>query len=440
MQYPLPRGLRTWLLISDGLYKDGPIIHPLTAIGPMIPFASVPDLLVQPESWFELGNPGAETICIDLAYHWPSGDCPVFCSGDDARGTPPRVIAPSFDEWFSRVLAEGGREYWLDAGFECLGDPWAEHVRRTPAPDLPDRLKDTRARSRSRWCRESGSTSGRSPQQCWESPEATSRRSSATCNTARPGSPVRERHGGRGPNHAGPVMMLDDPHAARSWLASLGMRDPERGLRDLRDLRRRGGSPESFAQTLEQLAALLPACPDPAMALTNLDRFVAAAPDGAALLKSLGENLRTTEILIQILSTSQYFSELLIRDTSSLDWLRGGAVRHDREGLIDELWKRIPDGFERRVAPVWPSGGSATWRCCASATTTSCAACRWRSRRSTFRTSPTLAWKPPAASPAGTPSSGSASRGCETAGGLGSSCSASASLAARSSTTAPTST
>jgi hypothetical protein len=139
--FPLPPGLRSWLLISDGLYKDGPLIHPLTAIGPMIPFASVPDLLVQPESWFELGNPGTETICIDLAYHWPSGDCPVFCSGDDARGTVPRVIAPSFDEWLCRVLVEGGREYWLDAGFECLGDPWAEHRKRTPAPDLPERLK-----------------------------------------------------------------------------------------------------------------------------------------------------------------------------------------------------------------------------------------------------------------------------------------------------------
>jgi [glutamine synthetase] adenylyltransferase / [glutamine synthetase]-adenylyl-L-tyrosine phosphorylase len=141
----------------------------------------------------------------------------------------------------------------------------------------------------------------------------------------------------------GPATMLDDPNAARSWLASLGVRDTDRGLRDLRDLRRRGGSAESFAEILEQLAALLPACPDAGMALTNLDRFVAAAPDGAAMLNALGANPRTTEILVQLLSTSQYFSELLIRDTSSLDWLRAGAARHDRDGLIDELWKRIPD-------------------------------------------------------------------------------------------------
>src|SRR4051794_6075238 len=121
----LPEGLRAWLAISDGLYgPDGPLIHPLTAIGPMIPFARVPDLVVQPESWFELGNPGrGETVCIDLAYRWPGGDCPIFLSGDSESGTAPRVIAPSFESWFVRVLSEGGREYWFDPDFVPLGDP-----------------------------------------------------------------------------------------------------------------------------------------------------------------------------------------------------------------------------------------------------------------------------------------------------------------------------
>src|SRR4051794_16534085 len=46
----LPRALREWLLLSDGFYRRGaPLIHPLAAIGPMVPFARVPDLLVQPE-------------------------------------------------------------------------------------------------------------------------------------------------------------------------------------------------------------------------------------------------------------------------------------------------------------------------------------------------------------------------------------------------------
>ena len=58
--YQLPHGLQAWLRLSNGLFGGGPYIHPITAIGPMIPFARVPGMLVQPESWFELGNPNRQ--------------------------------------------------------------------------------------------------------------------------------------------------------------------------------------------------------------------------------------------------------------------------------------------------------------------------------------------------------------------------------------------
>src|SRR5262249_5047669 len=67
--FQLPRGLRGWLLLSDGFYVGrGPLIHPLAAVGAMVPFARVPDLMVQPESWFAVGNPNLESGCIDLAH------------------------------------------------------------------------------------------------------------------------------------------------------------------------------------------------------------------------------------------------------------------------------------------------------------------------------------------------------------------------------------
>ena len=51
------------------------------------------------------------------------------------------------------------------------------------------------------------------------------------------------------------------------------------------------------------------------MALTNLERFVAASPTPEATLDAPGRATpRTTEILVQLFSTSQYFSELMIRD------------------------------------------------------------------------------------------------------------------------------
>ena len=146
--FRLPRALRAWLLLSDGLYRGGPLIHPLSAIGPMIPFADVPGMVVQPESWFELGNPGAETVCIDLGYRWPGGCCPIFTSGDDQRRSPPRLIAPGFEAWFVRLLHAGGREFWFDPGFAPLGDPWREHRQRAPVPPLPDHLRPLAPRVR----------------------------------------------------------------------------------------------------------------------------------------------------------------------------------------------------------------------------------------------------------------------------------------------------
>ena len=107
----------------------------------MIAFARMPEVVVQPESWFEIGNPGPETICIDLGYRWPGEDYPLFLSGDDQRGSSPRLIATGFTPWFLKLLHEGGRPFWFDPGFRYLGDPWVEHRRRTPPPPLPDRLR-----------------------------------------------------------------------------------------------------------------------------------------------------------------------------------------------------------------------------------------------------------------------------------------------------------
>jgi hypothetical protein len=139
--FKLPEGLRVWLALSNGLYGDGPLIHPLAAIGPMVPFARMPELVVQPESWFELGNPNVETVCIDLGYRWPRGGHSVFTSGDDHTRSRPRVIATSFEAWFLDLIRHGGKEFWFAPGFQDLGHPWPAHRAHAPAPPLPDRLR-----------------------------------------------------------------------------------------------------------------------------------------------------------------------------------------------------------------------------------------------------------------------------------------------------------
>ncbi|WP_435010331.1 bifunctional [glutamate--ammonia ligase]-adenylyl-L-tyrosine phosphorylase/[glutamate--ammonia-ligase] adenylyltransferase [Tundrisphaera lichenicola] len=147
--------------------------------------------------------------------------------------------------------------------------------------------------------------------------------------------------------------LMENPEMARLWLAGLGVRDAERGFRDLRDLANRGLPLRLVARLAGQLDATLPRCPDPGMALTNLERFVAASPTPEATLDALANNARAAEIAVQLFSTSQFFSELMIRDPSLLDWLRAGAERRDRTALTDDLWadlERSATDEERRLA------------------------------------------------------------------------------------------
>src|SRR4051794_29117330 len=147
--------------------------------------------------------------------------------------------------------------------------------------------------------------------------------------------------------------LMETPEMARLWLAGLGVRDAERGFRDLRDLAGRGLPLRLVARLAAQLDAALPRCPDPGMALTNLERFVAASPTPEETLDALANNARAAEIAVQLFSTSQFFSELMIRDPSLLDWLRAGADRRDRSTLIGDLWAdlgRAPTEEARRLA------------------------------------------------------------------------------------------
>jgi glutamate-ammonia-ligase adenylyltransferase len=147
--------------------------------------------------------------------------------------------------------------------------------------------------------------------------------------------------------------LMENPEMARLWLSGLGVRDAERGFRDLRDLADRDVPLKLVARLAGQLDLALPRCPDPGMALTNIERFVAASPTPESTLEAIATNSRVAEIAVQLFSTSQFFSELMIRDPSLLDWLRGGADRRDRETLIDDLWSDLaesPTEEARRLA------------------------------------------------------------------------------------------
>ena len=169
----------------------------------MVPFARMPGLVIQPESWFELGNPNLETVCIDLAYRWPGGDSPLFTSGDDERGSPPDHRA-RFTSWFLRLLHRGGAEYWFDPASPAWATPGSSIAAASHPPRCPTGSADWSPPSAR--CSDEDSTTGPSPT-AWGSPEATSRRSSATSSMPRP---IMRR---QGPSHCRMRRGVEDaPH------------------------------------------------------------------------------------------------------------------------------------------------------------------------------------------------------------------------------------
>ncbi|HXG11295.1 MAG TPA: bifunctional [glutamate--ammonia ligase]-adenylyl-L-tyrosine phosphorylase/[glutamate--ammonia-ligase] adenylyltransferase, partial [Gemmataceae bacterium] len=114
---------------------------------------------------------------------------------------------------------------------------------------------------------------------------------------------------------------LESFEQVRPLLQGWNLRDCERGWHNLIRLAEAVGL-EALRELCHQLGRLLPRCPDPDMALNNLERFL-GNPAAVPLLPSLLEGrARTLEILLQLLSTSQYFSDLLVANPDYLDMLR----------------------------------------------------------------------------------------------------------------------
>ena len=72
-----------------------------------------------------------------------------------------------------------------------------------------------------------------------------------------------------------------------------------------------------MSQICEQFAAAAPTLADPDMALNNLERFIAASRNPLAPAALFERDREALPILLQIFSTSQYLSDLLVADTEA---------------------------------------------------------------------------------------------------------------------------
>ena len=172
--------------LADALERSVPLaarlIHPISAIGPMIPFARVPDLIVQPESWFELGNPNvADRLHRPGAIVCPGGGFPIFTSGDDAAASPPADHRAQLRGLVSRAAAAGGPRILVRPRFRR---PWRPLAVAPAARRRPRRCPTGSARSPAVSCPLlARGADERVIAATWVSAGPTSSRSSATSST-----------------------------------------------------------------------------------------------------------------------------------------------------------------------------------------------------------------------------------------------------------------
>jgi glutamate-ammonia-ligase adenylyltransferase len=144
---------------------------------------------------------------------------------------------------------------------------------------------------------------------------------------------------------------LDEPAAGARWLRAAGIRDLQRGHTNLVGMATAGITLDLLTVMCDQLAACLPRLSDPDMALNNLARFVAATRSPLALGSLFERDPEALPILVQIFSTSQHLSDLLVADTESYDLLRmteGQPVA--REPLVADIVAEVESLSDERLA------------------------------------------------------------------------------------------
>lgn len=139
---------------------------------------------------------------------------------------------------------------------------------------------------------------------------------------------------------------LESNEQARYVLDAWKLRDVEGGRHNLQHIAKAIGL-EGLLDLYPLLGRLLPRCPDPDMALNNFERFVTSPKWNRQLSVLLEGRGRVLEILLQLLSTSQFFSDLLANHPDYLEMLKIPLRSSpSRTELREQLQGEVDAAFE----------------------------------------------------------------------------------------------
>src|SRR3954464_4683408 len=115
---------------------------------------------------------------------------------------------------------------------------------------------------------------------------------------------------------------LDDAQTAEPWLRSLCVANLPAAHANFMRMANYGVTLDLLTQISEQFAAAAPSLADPDMAMNNLERFIAASRNPMATAALFERDPDALPNLLQIFTTSQYLSDLLVADKEAYDLLR----------------------------------------------------------------------------------------------------------------------
>ena len=142
--------------------------------------------------------------------------------------------------------------------------------------------------------------------------------------------------------------------AIRPRLAAVGFEDVERALRKLQVMREGHSfaryTPEirrALGEIAPPLLRSLAEVPDPDLALTTFERFIAGVAARTTFMRLLAENPGLVTLLVRLFGTSEFLSATLLRQPELLDAFLAPepTTRHGRESVEREL-RRAVDAAE----------------------------------------------------------------------------------------------
>ncbi len=142
---------------------------------------------------------------------------------------------------------------------------------------------------------------------------------------------------------------------AQAYLQSLGFRDPAAADRHLQEMADDLAVREALARLAASLVEALQRTPDPDAAVVGLSRYLAARTSKVMFLHYLRDDLAALGVLIELLGTSPFLTEILVRDPEYFHWLMSqldrpvAGVLEDATGAVATPRQADPGMTEPRL-------------------------------------------------------------------------------------------